>query len=103
MNYEVKLAKYIYIVESIDMEEVVFDLQLLFREENCVSHRHLLLLLCDHTVNGFLSRSGGSILGRRSHSIHHHHLECYRDAKVRTDSVHIVSFSIGRRRNSEGS
>lgn len=72
----------IFYAESVNMEEVLCDLQLLLGSEDYIALCHLLFLLCGDTIFSFFSRSSNSHVGGGICSNSNYSYECSWNSKV---------------------
>lgn len=71
-NHFVWCCCFFLLAESHAVEEVVCDLQFLFRPENCCTYCHICILLRPFAGNCFVSWSWSSQMGSCLYSFHHH-------------------------------
>lgn len=68
--------------ESLNMEEVLFDLQLLFCEKNHCTYGYIYILLCYYPYHCFDPWSSSSYMGCCVYSFNNYPTQCCRDSKV---------------------
>lgn len=68
--------------ESVFLEEGVFDIRLLFAEEDCSTHLHIRLLLSDFACNRHIPGNPSPQVDNYLHSSNHHYPKRYCNSQI---------------------